>query len=66
MEYRDVSIISIEERKRLERVEQGYKEYKAILDNCGVTYYRMLHQTEDVELAKQAILTDELLNLILN
>ena len=30
MEYRDVSIISVEERKRLERVEQGYKEYKGI------------------------------------
>lgn len=66
MEYRDVSIISIEERKRLERVEQGYKEYKAILDNCSIAYYRILHQTEDVKLAKQAILTDELLNLILS
>lgn len=66
MEYKDVSIISIEERKRLERVEQGYKEYKTILDNCGVAYYRVLHNTNDKDFAKQAILTDELLNLILN
>lgn len=67
MTYKDVFIISIEERERLERVEQAYRKCKEVLDNCGISYYRALHDNNDnKEIAKQAVLTDELLDLILS